>query len=108
MQELFQGETLRFPLVFQKQAPARAGAIAPCPVMIPKQATSLGPEKTSFFQALQIQTKITKGCIEMLVGTGLLSLLLVLASQLRTMSVAIERLLVLSQEQSVLPSSSGK
>lgn len=36
------------------KAPARAGAIAPCPVVIPAQNTGLGPEKTSFFQALSI------------------------------------------------------
>lgn len=48
------------------QAPARAGAIAPLDVKIPAQATTLGPEKTSFFQALQIPTKITKGTIEIL------------------------------------------
>ncbi|XP_052763588.1 60S acidic ribosomal protein P0-like [Mya arenaria] len=48
------------------EAPARAGAIAPVDVTVPKQATALGPEKTSFFQALHITTKITKGCIEML------------------------------------------
>lgn len=48
------------------KAPARAGAIAPVDVVVPKQATALGPEKTSFFQALQITTKITKGCIEIL------------------------------------------
>ncbi|XP_045180999.1 60S acidic ribosomal protein P0-like [Mercenaria mercenaria] len=48
------------------KAPARAGAIAPVDVIVPKQATTLGPEKTSFFQALQITTKITKGCIEIL------------------------------------------
>jgi len=47
-------------------APAKAGAIAPCDVIIPAQNTGLGPEKTSFFQALQIQTKITKGTIEIL------------------------------------------
>jgi len=56
------------------QAPARAGAIAPCPVMVPKQATVLGPEKTSFFQALQITTKITKGCIEILNDVNLISI----------------------------------
>lgn len=50
------------------KAPARAGAIAPVDVIVPKQATTLGPEKTSFFQALQITTKITKGCIEILVS----------------------------------------
>lgn len=48
------------------QAPARAGAIAPLDVKVPAQATTLGPEKTSFFQALSIPTKITKGTIEIL------------------------------------------
>ncbi|XP_065218590.1 large ribosomal subunit protein uL10 [Planococcus citri] len=48
------------------QAPARAGAIAPCPVVIPAQNTGLGPEKTSFFQALSIPTKISKGTIEII------------------------------------------
>ncbi|XP_015791950.1 60S acidic ribosomal protein P0 [Tetranychus urticae] len=48
------------------KAPARAGAIAPIDVKIPPQNTGLGPEKTSFFQALQIPTKIAKGTIEIL------------------------------------------
>jgi len=48
------------------KAPAKAGAVAPCEVKIPAQATQLGPEKTSFFQALQIPTKITRGTIEIL------------------------------------------
>jgi len=55
------------------KAPARAGAIAPLDVYVPKQATTLGPEKTSFFQALQITTKITKGCIEILNDVKLFS-----------------------------------
>ena len=42
------------------RAPARAGALAPCPVDIEPQNTGLGPEKTSFFQALSIPTKISK------------------------------------------------
>jgi len=46
------------------RAPARAGAIAPGDVIIPAQNTGLGPEKTSFFQALSIPTKIAKGSIE--------------------------------------------
>lgn len=46
--------------------PARAGAIAPVDVMLPAQVTGLDPEKTSFFQALSIPTKITKGRIEIL------------------------------------------
>ncbi|XP_037883189.1 60S acidic ribosomal protein P0-like [Glossina fuscipes] len=48
------------------RAPARAGAIAPLPVVIPAQNTGLGPEKTSFFQALSIPTKISKGTIEII------------------------------------------
>lgn len=56
------------------KAPAKAGAIAPVPVMVPKQATTLGPEKTSFFQALQITTKITKGCIEILNDVNLIAI----------------------------------
>merc|ERR1719471_304799 len=46
------------------KAPAKAGALAPVDVMIPSQNTGMGPEKTSFFQALNIPTKITKGTIE--------------------------------------------
>lgn len=48
------------------RAPARAGAIAPLAVVIPAQNTGLGPEKTSFFQALSIPTKISKGTIEII------------------------------------------
>ncbi|CAH2295313.1 60S acidic ribosomal P0 [Pelobates cultripes] len=47
-------------------ASARAGAIAPCGVTVPAQNTGLGPEKTSFFQALGITTKISRGTIEIL------------------------------------------
>jgi len=47
-------------------APAKAGAIANLDVTVPAQCTALGPEKTSFFQALSIQTKISKGTIEIL------------------------------------------
>ncbi|KYO24201.1 hypothetical protein Y1Q_0004251 [Alligator mississippiensis] len=43
---------------------ARAGAIAPCDVTVPAQNTDLGPEKTSFLQALGITTKISMGTIE--------------------------------------------
>ncbi|XP_042526346.1 60S acidic ribosomal protein P0-like [Dipodomys spectabilis] len=45
---------------------ACAGAIAPCEVTVPAQNTVLGPEKTSFFQALGIITKISKGTIGIL------------------------------------------
>uniref|UniRef100_A0A8C2CAP3 60S acidic ribosomal protein P0 n=1 Tax=Cyprinus carpio TaxID=7962 RepID=A0A8C2CAP3_CYPCA len=50
-------------------AAARAGAIAPCEVTVPAQNTGLGPEKTSFFQALGITTKISRGTIEILVSS---------------------------------------
>nr|QWS70951.1 ribosomal protein large P0 [Opsanus beta] len=53
-------------------AAARAGAIAPCDVMVPAQNTGLGPEKTSFFQALGITTKISKGTIEILSDVSLI------------------------------------
>merc|ERR1711971_1053019 len=46
------------------KAPAKAGVLAPLDVKVPAQNTGLGPEKTSFFQALNIPTKITKGTIE--------------------------------------------
>jgi len=48
------------------RAPARPGAVAPGDVIIPAQNTGLGPEKTSFFQALAIATKISKGTIEII------------------------------------------
>jgi len=48
------------------RAPARAGALAPVDVHVPSQNTGLGPEKTSFFQALHIPTKISKGTIEII------------------------------------------
>jgi len=47
-------------------APAKAGAIAPVDVVIPAQNTGMGPEKTSFFQALNIPTKIARGTVEIL------------------------------------------
>jgi len=50
----------------KRGAPAKAGALAPCDVKLPPQNTGMGPEKTSFFQALQIPTKISKGTIEIL------------------------------------------
>jgi len=47
-------------------AAARAGAVAPVDVTIPKGVTPLQPTETSFFQALNINTRITKGAIEIL------------------------------------------
>ena len=45
-------------------APARAGAYAPKDVTVPAGNTGMEPGKTSFFQALNIPTKITRGTIE--------------------------------------------
>jgi len=53
-------------------APARANAIAPNDVIVPAQNTGLGPEKTSFFQALAIPTKISRGTIEITSNVHLL------------------------------------
>uniref|UniRef100_A0A2K5ILF4 Large ribosomal subunit protein uL10 n=1 Tax=Colobus angolensis palliatus TaxID=336983 RepID=A0A2K5ILF4_COLAP len=39
-------------------AAACAGATAPCEVTVPAQNTGLGPEKTSFFQALGLWTSL--------------------------------------------------
>ncbi|ORX42797.1 60S acidic ribosomal protein P0 [Hesseltinella vesiculosa] len=45
-------------------APARAGALAPGDVTVPAGNTGMEPGKTSFFQALGIPTKISRGTIE--------------------------------------------
>merc|ERR1719282_1862361 len=45
-------------------AAAKAGVVAPKDVMIPAGPSGLEPSQTSFFQALNIPTKIVKGAIE--------------------------------------------
>lgn len=45
-------------------AAARAGADAPVDVMVPPGPTGLDPTQTSFFQTLNIGTKIVRGAIE--------------------------------------------
>jgi len=55
-------------------APARVGSIAPVKVVIPPGPTGCGPEKTSFFQTLQIATKITRGQIEITTPVELLEI----------------------------------
>jgi len=45
-------------------APARVGGIAPLDVVVPAGPTGCDPGQTSFFQVLQIPTKIQKGQIE--------------------------------------------
>lgn len=47
-------------------APARAGSIAQCDVVVPAGNTGMEPTMTSFLQALSIPSKITKGSIEIL------------------------------------------
>jgi len=53
-------------------AAARVGAVAPNDVTIPAGPTSLDPSNTSFFQALAIATKITKGSIEIVADVNLI------------------------------------
>jgi len=48
------------------QAPAKAGIVAPVDVFVPDGPTGMGPEKTSFFQALNLPTKIVKGIISIM------------------------------------------
>uniref|UniRef100_A0A183C033 Large ribosomal subunit protein uL10 n=1 Tax=Globodera pallida TaxID=36090 RepID=A0A183C033_GLOPA len=54
------GEIRKQLLENKRGAPAKAGALAPCDVKLPPQNSGMGPEKTSFFQALQIPTKISR------------------------------------------------
>jgi len=50
-------------------AGAKSGVIAPVDVVIPPGPTGLDPGQTSFFQTLNIGTKIVKGSIEMTVAS---------------------------------------
>lgn len=47
-------------------APARAGAVAQVGVTVPAGLTGMEPTQTSFFQALNIPTKINRGQIEIM------------------------------------------
>jgi large subunit ribosomal protein LP0 len=51
---------------FKVGAPARAGVLAPCTVSCSAGPTGMDPSQTSFFQTLNIATKINKGSIEIL------------------------------------------
>ncbi len=53
-------------------APAKAGAIAPNDVTVPGGNTGIEPGKTSFFQALAIPTKISRGTIEIINDVSLI------------------------------------
>jgi len=59
-------EVKKLILSIKVKAPAKAGALAPVDVWVPAGNTGMGPEKTSFFQALAIPTKIARGTIEIL------------------------------------------
>lgn len=50
----------------KKPSAAKAGAVAQVGVMIPAGITTLEPSQTSFLQALNIGSKITKGSIEII------------------------------------------
>jgi len=54
-------------------APARAGSVAPCNVVVPGGNTGMEPTQTSFFQALNIPTKITRGQIEIVQDVPLIT-----------------------------------
>jgi large subunit ribosomal protein LP0 len=54
------------------EAPAKTGSIAPCKVVVPAMNTGLEPTQTSFFQALNIQTKIARGQIEIIQDVNLI------------------------------------
>lgn len=56
-----------------RPAPARVGAVAPIDVIVPKGPTGCDPGQTAFFQTLQIATKITRGQIEMVNDTHLIT-----------------------------------
>jgi large subunit ribosomal protein LP0 len=53
-------------------AAARSGVVAPIHVHVPAGVTSLQPTETSFFQALNISTKVTKGSLEILADVHLI------------------------------------
>jgi len=53
-------------------APAKAGQLAQCKVVVPAGNTGMEPTMTSFLQALNIPSKITKGSIEILSDVDLI------------------------------------
>jgi large subunit ribosomal protein LP0 len=57
-----------------RPAPAKVGSIAPANVVVPSGPTGCDPGQTAFFQSLQIATKITKGQIEMVNDTALITI----------------------------------
>lgn len=57
-----------------REAPAKVGAVAPIDVWVKAGATGLDPKQTSFFQQLNIQTKIVKTQIEIVADKKVISL----------------------------------
>lgn len=53
-------------------APARVGLVAPVDVVVPPGNTGLDPSQTSFFQVLNIPTKINKGTVEIITAVELI------------------------------------
>ncbi|KAH7365839.1 hypothetical protein KP509_18G048600 [Ceratopteris richardii] len=53
-------------------APARVGLVAPIDVVVPPGNTGLDPSQTSFFQVLNIPTKINKGTVEIIAPVELI------------------------------------
>jgi large subunit ribosomal protein LP0 len=57
----------------EREAPAKVGAIAPVDVWIKAGSTGLDPKQTSFFQQLNIPTKIVKTQIEIVAEKKIIS-----------------------------------
>jgi large subunit ribosomal protein LP0 len=55
-------------------APARVGLVAPIDVIVPPGNTGLDPSQTSFFQVLNIPTKINKGTVEIVAPVELVKM----------------------------------
>ncbi|KAK9846328.1 hypothetical protein WJX81_001598 [Elliptochloris bilobata] len=58
---------------FKVGAPARVGLVAPNDVVVPLGNTGLDPSQTSFFQALNIPTKINRGTVEIVSDVALIT-----------------------------------
>jgi len=67
-------EVRRLVLTNKVPAAAKSGTIAPDEVWVPAGPTGLDPGQTSFFQALNIATKIVKGTIEIVNNVHLIKL----------------------------------
>ncbi|KAK9055325.1 hypothetical protein SSX86_026408 [Deinandra increscens subsp. villosa] len=57
---------------YKVAAPARVGLVAPVDVIVPPGNTGLDPSQTSFFQVLNIPTKINKGTVEIITPVELI------------------------------------